>query len=277
MVIADTYPAEDQPRLLGILNGIITLAMAFAPVLGSYVNLFFNWQGNFVILLLLGILSIVMGFFFIPAFVPESTENISLSLKTYIPIIKSKKAFCYTMAISFCIVPYWVFIGMAPILYMESMDVPLKSFGYYQGALAAVFSIVSLSSGRLLKLFGQKACVYWGLGVCIASMVMMMGLAITKIQSPMLITGALLILSAGIVFPVHIFYPYSLEVIENAKGRIAAIILAVRLLLTAIGLEVVSYLYEGNFNVIAYAMCLCLTIGMMFMYWILRKHLTLPD
>jgi len=278
VVIADTYSAQEQPKLLGILNGMVTLAMAFAPVLGSYVNLFFNWRGNFYILLMLGLLSLIMGIFYIRPSIPSAKQKkVSLSLKTYLPIFKSKPALAYIFAISFCIVPYWVFIGMAPILYMQDMNVSLQTFGFYQGALAATFSVISLCSGQLLKHFGQKLCVNVGLGLCGVSMFLMMILAIKGIQSPFLVTGALMFLSAGIVFPIHVLYPYSLEVIDNAKGRMAAIILAVRLLLTAMCLEIVGYLYKGHFSIIAYSMCFCLCIGLACIYLILKKYLKLGN
>ncbi|MDP1975896.1 MAG: MFS transporter, partial [Alphaproteobacteria bacterium] len=47
LIIVDAYPLEEQQQKMGLLNGIITLAMAFGPVIGSYVNLYFNWRGNF--------------------------------------------------------------------------------------------------------------------------------------------------------------------------------------------------------------------------------------
>jgi hypothetical protein len=82
-----------------------------------------------------------------------------------------------------------------------------------------------------------------------------------------------LFLSAGVVFPIHILYPYALEVIPGAKARLAAMILAGRLLLTAFSLAVVSYYYVGTFERLAYGMCLFLSIGCIAVYWILHRLL----
>ncbi len=283
VIIADTYPAQEQPRILGLLNGITTLSMAIAPIIGSYVNLFFNWQGNFVVLLSLGIVSLAMGWKWIPAsgahLVQKTLDRFStptpmtFSLKPYLALFQSKEVLAYLIAIGFFCTPYWVFIGMAPVLYMEDLGVPLQHFGYYQGALAGVFSILSLSSGRLLKRYGQHRCIHVGLGFCWLSIVLMMILAIRGIQNPLLITGALLFLCVGIVFPIHILYPYALEVVAGAKARLAAMILSGRLLLTAFSLALVSYYYVGTFERLAYSMCLFLAIGFIATYWILHCFL----
>lgn len=77
-----------------------------------------------------------------------------------------------------------------------------------------------------MKRYGQRTCIHMGLGLCWLSILLMMILAIQGTQDPLFITGALLFLCAGVVFPIHIFYPYALEVIPGAKARLAAMILA---------------------------------------------------
>ena len=48
VVLADIYSVQEQQKLMGILNGTISLSMATAPVIGSYVDLF--WGGGVLIL-----------------------------------------------------------------------------------------------------------------------------------------------------------------------------------------------------------------------------------
>ncbi|GHS95100.1 hypothetical protein AGMMS49949_09270 [Alphaproteobacteria bacterium] len=62
----------------------------------------------------------------------------------------------YVFTLCYLSVGYWVFIAMAPLLYIKDLGVKLEHFGWYQGTLAAVFALVSLSSERLYSLFGVK-------------------------------------------------------------------------------------------------------------------------
>jgi MFS transporter, DHA1 family, multidrug resistance protein len=269
IVIADEYPLEKQPAMLGMLNGIVTLAMAFAPVLGSYVNLYFNWRGNFVLLLILGVLSLLASYFVMPN--KEGNPQVSLAPKAYWPLLTSKKMMCFVLGICFLAVPYWTFIGLAPILYMEDMGVDLKHFGFYQGAIAGIFSIVSISSPKLLDWFGQKKCLYYSLLFYLLGTVGMLIITLLDTKSPMIITGTMLFYAAAVVFPINILYPISLEVLEYSKSRAAALITGVRLLLTAIVLEVISFFYVGKFYPLGLGMVLSTAIALIFLWQIFKR------
>jgi MFS transporter, DHA1 family, multidrug resistance protein len=269
VIIADQYPLERQPALLGMLNGIVTFAMAFAPVLGSYVTLYFNWRGNFVLLLILGILSLIAGFFVLPS--RPGNPTISLSPKTYWPLFQSQKLMFFIIAICTMGTTYWTFIGMAPIVYMENMNVKLKDFGYYQGAIAMVFSIVSIFSAKFLAWFGPRACLYFSLIVYFIAAVLMFAISLLEIHDPMIITGVMLIFASAAVFPINLFYPIALDVVPDAKSRAAALINAFRLLLTAFVLEGVSYFYTGKFFPLGLALFTLSMISLFFIRYILRK------
>ena len=269
LVIADLYSVKQQHKIMGVLNGVVTFAMAFAPMIGSYVNLFFNWRGNFVVLLMMGLMCLIMSMLYVPKGVTK--HHISISLKEYLPVLRSKKALYYILTICFVVLPYWVFIGISPILYMKDYGVGLKEFGYYQGSMAAVFSIVSLSSSYLVNKYGQRMIFFIGSGFMVTFVVLSILLLVFNIQDPLLITGVLLVLAIGVVPPINILWVLCLEAVENAKGRIAALIIAIRLIVTSIGLQVVSYFYDGTFFYLGLSMCLFLILAFWFCYKLFQE------
>lgn len=269
VLIADQFPLEKQPAMMGILNGIVTMGMAFAPVIGSYVNLYFNWRGNFVVLLILSILSLICGILVLPN--RAGDPNVSLSPKTYLPLLSSPKLMTFILGICFMAATYWIFIGMAPILYMEGMNVDLKHFGYYQGAIALVFSVVSIISPQLMQRFGQKKCMTYSLIFYSVSTFLTIVITLFDVQNPMIITSVMLIFAATVVFPCNILFPISLEVVEGAKGRAAALMSGMRLLLTAGMLEVISYFYVGKFLPIGLGIFAMSFLALAFFYIIFSK------
>lgn len=269
LVIADIYSTERQQQLMGVLNGSITLGMAFAPVVGSYVSLFFKWQGNFTLLLILGLICAGLCAFFIPKGQPHPA--ITISLKEYMPVLKSKKAIYYIVTICLLLQSYWIFIGMAPILYMESLGVPLSEFGFYQGAMAGVFSAASFAMGFFLRRYGQKVCFFFGIGMFVAFLLATLILMIGRVQSALVITIVMQFLAIGTILTVNILWPLSLQTVTDAKGRIAAIVVSSRLIATAVGLQVVSYFYQGTFVPIGIAMCLILVLGLWFCFKLLQE------
>lgn len=252
LVIADKYSAAKQQELMGVLNGAMTLGMAFAPVVGSYVNMFFHWQGNFVLLLILSLVCLALGSIFLPKAVKN--PNVSMSLREYKPIFRSKVAFYHIATIILGLQSYWVFVGMSPILYMEDLGVSLKEFGFYQGALAITFSIGSFSSGIFLRKFGQKNCFFFSIFLLVGFTLMLPVLILFNVKDPVLITAVMLLQSVGIILPINILWPLMLEAIPEGKGRLAAVAVASRLIVTALSLQAASFFYDGTFRSLGIAM-----------------------
>jgi DHA1 family bicyclomycin/chloramphenicol resistance-like MFS transporter len=264
IVLADLYSVEQQQKMMGSLNGAVSLAMAFAPVIGSYVDLFFTWRGNFAVLLILAIICLILGLIFIPK--GQKNEQVKISLSEYGIIFKSKQAIYYIMTIVFTIQAYWVFIGLAPILYMRDLGVPLQEFGLYQGAMAILFSVISFGSGYLLKTFGQRKCFFFSILSLVAFIIASIFLIAYEINDPLIITIATLLVSIGSIFPINILWPIIMGIMPEAKGRITAIVISGRLIVTAICIQIASYFYDHTFKSIAIIMCITIIIALISCY-----------
>ncbi|WP_341756253.1 MULTISPECIES: MFS transporter [unclassified Candidatus Tisiphia] len=268
VVLADAYSVKQQ-QMAGTINGIITLAMAFAPVIGSYVNFLLSWQGNFAILLILGFLCLIIGILFIPK--GQANDNIKISLREYSVVFKSKKTIYYLITLIFMVQAYWVFIGISPILYMQDIGVPIQQFGLYQGTLAAIFSVISFSNSYLLRNFGQKKCFFFSISVLVAFIIVAIVMIILKINDPLIITIVVQLVAVGMIFPCNILWPLALDSMPNAKGRITAILVSGRLIITALCLQLVCYFYHGNFTSLAIVMCITIVIALIFCYKLLQE------
>lgn len=261
LVLADKYSASKQQQLMGVLNGAMNLAIAFAPVVGSFVNMFFSWRGNFVVLLALSLICFGLGF----AFLPKGVRNpkISLSLKEYKPVLRSPQAFYYIATIVFSLQGYWIFIAMSPIFYMEELGVSLKAFGFYQGALAAIFSLGSFGSAPLLRKYGQKNCFFSGVVLLAGFTAMLLVLVLLNVKNPVIITAVMMLESIGIMMPINILWPLMLDCIPGAKGRLAAMVVACRLIVTALSIQMASFFYDGTLTSLGLAM----GVFMMLTFW----------
>lgn len=263
-VLADLYSIEQQQKMMGSLNGAVSLAMAFAPVIGSYIDLFFTWRGNFAVLLILGIICLILGRVFIPK--GQRNEQVKISLTEYGPIFRSKKTVYYLITIVFTIQAYWVFIGLSPILYIRDLEVPIQEFGLYQGAMAVLFSMISFSSGYLLRTFGQRKCFSFSILSLVAFIIASIVLVVYEINDPLIITITTLLVAIGSIFPINILWPIIMGIMPEAKGRITAIVVSGRLIITAICIQIASYFYDGTFKSIAIIMCITIIIALIACY-----------
>jgi MFS transporter, DHA1 family, multidrug resistance protein len=247
LIITDTYPIKKQQHFTALLNGFMNVSVGFAPVIGSYITLYFHWQGNFTALLLLGLVTFLMTLIFIPISKPTGPKE-SISWRGYIPIFKSKPLLFLIMCFIFFFVPYWIFVGMSPILYMEDLGVSLSHFGYYQGALALVFGLGSIFYGFIIHKYDQRKMLYLSCLMMIIALVLIVFVVAFDSRDPLLITLAFLPFCIGQIIPTTILYPLCINFIPQAKGRVSALIQGTRLILSAFGLQCAGYFYQGSFQ-----------------------------
>lgn len=247
LIIADAYSIKDQRFFIGILNSIVNVAVAVSPIIGSYIAIYFHWQGNFIALLLLGLLVLLMTIFFIPSTkLPEHKETLQLS--GYLPIFKAKPLILAIICLVFMFSHWWIFIGISPILYMEGLGVPLSEFGYYQGSLALVFALGSIVSSFIIDRFDQKLLLKISYVICTLSLITITLATYSNTPNPLLITLSLIPFYMGTVIPYTIIYPICLNYMPQAKGKVASLIQIIRLVITALGLEISGYYYNGSFQ-----------------------------
>jgi DHA1 family bicyclomycin/chloramphenicol resistance-like MFS transporter len=185
-------------------------------------------------------------------------------------VLRSSLARKHILAFCALVVPFWLFIPIAPILYMNDLGVSLENFGYYQGSLCTMFGTLSLMSGYFLRTYAIKACMRFGLISMGIFTVGTIGLILFQIQNPIIITITMLFLSVGVLFPINILYPLALEAVPGAKARIAALITSGRLIGTACGIQVVTYFYDGTFRILGIGMA----VMVLFAFWSLYQLFT---
>jgi DHA1 family bicyclomycin/chloramphenicol resistance-like MFS transporter len=247
LIIADRYPLQKQQSLMGILNGSLNIAAGAAPVIGSYITLHLQWRGNFIALLLLGVLVLVMTLFFIPVYkIPENNPKTWLS--GYKSVFQKKPILLMIGTLVIMFVPYWIFVGISPLLYIKNFHLSLPIFGLYQGVLAFSFAIGSIIFGLVIGNYSQKKWLSIGIIIFIMALLAMGWVSITNSHNPRLITLSMLIFVMGQIIPSTILYPLCLNLMPEAKAKISAIMQGGRLILTALILQVVGYFYNGSFQ-----------------------------
>jgi DHA1 family bicyclomycin/chloramphenicol resistance-like MFS transporter len=245
-IVYEHYP-NSRESYMGILNGVGAVTMGAAPVLGSYLNLWFGWRASFLTLLILSLICFALSIKYLPKHDRPRKIKASLGLNTYIPLFKSKKFLwpaAVTLSISVC---YFVFVGLAPIFYREDLHVSLEHFGMYQGALAASFGVMSFCSGMLYKKFGKEQCfkisikLYALLGIIAG----LYGFILPT--NPLVLTLILIGSSMACAMPINITYAIAMGAVDGAAARASGMLVAMRLVFSAAGLQVIAHFYDHTY------------------------------
>jgi DHA1 family bicyclomycin/chloramphenicol resistance-like MFS transporter len=271
LIIADSHPLKEQQFIMAILNGSINIAVAISPVIGSYLTLYYHWQGNFVALLILGLMTLFMAIFFIPVLKTPLNDSV-LSLSGYGSIVKSKPLMLLITNILFIFVPYWIFVGMSPLLYIKDLNVSLTHFGYYQGVLAFVFAIGSILYGLIIRgaNFDQKKMLNISMQILMASLAIITIVTLIDSKNPLIITLAFLPFIISQIIPSVILYPLSLKILPYAKARVSAIIQGARLILTALGLQIAGYFYHQSFQSIGIILICFIFVAVITLFFVIN-------
>jgi len=270
LVLTNIYSIEKQQQILGVLNGVIVSSMTAAPVIGSYLALFFGWRGSFTLLCIISIINLLLCYRFIPYHAPHVKD--SISIREYKKIFKSKKTLYYILSIGFLVSPYYIFVAMAPILYIDSYGVSLRHFGFYQGSICLIFAIFSFGNGWIIKKLGTRIPVYFSLFCYVIYIIITLSILIFRVEAPLIITISMLVQAIAAVVPCNILYPLMFEILPEAKGKTSAILASVKMLTLSIGVEFASFLYNGTFLMIGLTMLIAGMMSLIFLFKILFQE-----
>jgi len=246
LIIADNYPIKRQQVLMAMLNGSFNIAAGVAPVIGSFIALYFHWRGNFITLLALALLTLLATMLFIKKDKPKNKQA-KLALSNYLIVLRSKPLVLMIANIVLTATPYWIFVGISPLLYVKSLHVSLHAFGYYQGVLAVVFAIGSIGLGFIVSRMSQYKWLVLGLGLFIASLLAIVYASYIGFRSPWIITAAMLIFVIAEIIPSVIIYSLCLNYLPEDKAKVVAVQQGGRLIFVSIVLQITGYFYHGSF------------------------------
>lgn len=246
LIIADSYPLKLQQFWMAMLNGVKNTAVAIAPVVGSYLTLYFHWHGNFTALLLLGILVLGMTILFIPYKAPE--HKVTISFKGYIPLFQSGSLMLLMINIILMFVPYWIFVGLSSLLYIKDLHVSLAHFGYYQGVLALVFAVGSVLFGLIMHTISEEKVLQLAGIIYIISFISIGFVTLINSFNPLIITIAFLPFIISQIIPSNILVPICMNFIPHSKGRISAVLQGSQLVFSAMSVGLAGYFYQGSFQ-----------------------------
>ena len=245
VIIAENYPIKKQQFLMGIMSGFMNAAVAAAPVLGSYITIYYHWQGNFTLLLLAAIIVLAMLIAFVPNRKAKKEAKVAIE---YSSLFSSNAFMLLLTTLLFRCLPYWMFLGMSSIIYVEALGVDLVHYGYYQGTWALVFALGSIIAGTIVPKFSSKNMLILSAYFSLLSLIAIALVTVSDCKSPLLIALAFIVLSIAEVIPCVIVYPLFVNFFPEAKGKAASLFLTLRLVFTSIFIQIAGYFYNGSFQ-----------------------------
>ncbi|AZU37099.1 MFS transporter [Wolbachia endosymbiont of Bemisia tabaci] len=246
-IIADSYKGEEAVKFIGIMNSVLTIIMAIAPVLGSFINEIVGWRGNYTSVAILCFISWVLLIFLLPE-TKKDRDVFSLKkmMKDYRKLLSSSKFMVLSLQQSLFSAAYMSFITCGPFLYMETFGLSSTIYALHQGAIVGSFSLISLFSIKILKKFGAVWCVISGTSVGAIGSLLFVIFSVIMPHSFYLVTLSMIIFSIGCAICQPVVFNASINVFPEIKGTASSALSFIRAFVMAIFIGLTSYVYNGQ-------------------------------
>lgn len=247
-MLLEKYNPDRVAQVCGGLNIFITAVMSFAPILGSFLNLYYGWHANFLLIASLATVSWVGSYWLIPETLPIEKRLVfswGQMIKNYVTVLMS---FPF-MAASF--VCYLLFAGLVmyasnlSLIFIEYLGVSKSSYGFYQASAPATFALFSLLSIWIIEYFGTQVTKYLGLIIACVGTAWLMMYAVIEPQ-PIFICAAMALFTAGITLAVPIYGMEAANVYPEMRGIATGMSNALRHIIVAAVVGIGGFIFDGS-------------------------------
>ncbi len=153
-IIQDLYRTDESAKIMSWVGSTVSMAPIVAPGVGGYVHIIFGWQGNFVLIALLTVLTLILILFSRPK-VKTLSKKKSLSflktLKIYGRILADTPFLFYISFYALLNSGAYCYITVAPFYFENSLHLSPDVFGLYLSASAAPYILGTLLTPMILN------------------------------------------------------------------------------------------------------------------------------
>ena len=192
-MVRDLYELDAAARAQSFINMAFLMTPLLAPVIGGYVLIWYGWRAIFVVLVLLGAVSLVAQILFVPeTLAPERRTRLSVAalLKNYGAILSQRQSVGCMLTSAFAFACMFVYFSFSPFVFIELFGVAEQHYGYLFALNVLGLMAASFLNARLVLAHGALRMLRRGSMISAAS-----GLILLAVS--LLMPGSL----AGIVIP----------------------------------------------------------------------------
>lgn len=236
-IVRDLYQGEKAASVLGYITMAWVLAPMIAPVIGGYLDHLWGFRSTFVLLAIIGVLTLAGAWFSLHETNFNRRRDGRLWQSAhYGRIFASRQFRVYATTLTFASAVFFTFLAFAPFLTVNVMGRTAMEYGLWFILVSFGYMIGNFLSGRYSMLIGNDRMVLFG------NLMTLIGA-----------TLCLVLALFGILTPAALFSPMLLCALGNGltipNGTIRAISIDPMLVGTAAGL--VGFLQMGMSAVIS--------------------------
>lgn len=164
-IVRDLYHINDAAKILSWMQIVTLIATLIAPLLGSFLLTWFNWQAIFWFLLLFAAICLVLYSLLIPETLPKQARLTSFSSVAvgYLNVLKSQRALSYIVCMSSAFAGMFIYITASAFVFIGFFGLTEQEyailFATNIGGIMAMTFINAILVSKLGPLKMMQICV----------------------------------------------------------------------------------------------------------------------
>lgn len=272
-IISEVYK-ENSARVFRMNLGFLTVFTALGPVVGGFVNNFIGFRGNYLIVLILQVISLfLVCLFFQESLIKEIDHDTKINFKKVIKkittVVRTPK---FLSCLIIPVILYASFIGFvnyAAFLYVETFNLTDIKYSLHQGLMIGFFAITNLllSFIKYDHKFWEKKMIYISsFLICISYILILF----TKGAYGLTILMIIAFIGHAILSPIFFAKLYDFS---KDKGTTSSVVGIIRSMFIVFFTWVCTYFYNGSVLNIGIILCLSFAVILLSIIHLFRSKL----
>jgi len=182
VIARDIFKEKDCIKVLSYLSAGLSISLAFAPILGGFLQAFFDWHSSFVALAILSCLILVASFFLLEETLPHQmrkSHKLKSLFKNYYIFIKNRHFLGYTLAITFTWCGYFSFISGSSFVFINLINIKPQDYGIIYALIITGYIIGTILASKLAYIWSSRQSVFFGSFLALVGSLLMLILTLT--------------------------------------------------------------------------------------------------
>jgi DHA1 family bicyclomycin/chloramphenicol resistance-like MFS transporter len=238
-IVRDVAAATEAARRLALMNLMVTLGPAMAPLLGSALVLHLGWRSIFLLLTGLGLANLLLAWRLLPetAAIGRAIDAAGL-LRNYLQLLRSPAFLGYAVGGGCATTSLYAFIAVAPFVFAQQLHRPAWEVGPLLALLVLGVWIGSVLASRLVGRMPLRRLLIGANALSLLAAFLLLAIVLTGRLSVAWVVGTMFLFTLGVgtAAPAALAQALSVNplVIGSASGLYGFTQMAVGALCTAI-------------------------------------------
>ena len=248
-VIFDFYSPQKALVALNLLNMIVPVLMALAPMVGGVLNQWYGFKANFLAILLVVFLSWVSTLIFFRETLHEESRHRLEPEKLVKNLWKVMSSFTFwQMNLPVCLLfgGYLAFLSITAVFFVVELQVPSSMYPWFQAAVLGGWLIASLSSSHLIQRWGAQKTKKIGIVILCWSMLGFELACYFTPRNPYSLTVWMVLYTFGYNWVQTPYFGEIMGLMPRLKGIVGSLVTSTRLLLASLMVALVGEFYRQS-------------------------------